>query len=1158
MDMDASFHESGEVEAEYDDYALEDEFNAPTSPSSKLLSAAPSMHLQTPGGEHRGLNESSPVPDEAASRPSGEIRGQELSQEIEEIPTTRFSELTLPVFVVEEIRACWVNYLKNAASPQAAGEAVFSAIFEAAPSLQSMFKSPRAVMAMRFMDGLTSIINLLDKPKALKIAVETLGFKHLNLEVTVPRVVLFRDAILDLLATELPEFSTSQARSGFASVLNWLGGSFIYVRVTYSSRLSILSVSWAAVNSKKTPETPVSGSLSGEHAEVNSNALVVVDTFKANDSRNRKPSPTPSGRRESKLGKSALTSMSREEKKTVQKVPETFEEMFKFNAAVMGLARQHWMVEVLACFDALVTNIGDPKRLQEECDVLSLQLAKHTQPYNLKDFKQVMLASLRSLLPQGWNSDNEVAWTWLWENVEGLISANHGKPSVYYAALKGFYDSLDQSMLNDFRNGIYSKFFGKCSEGQEFFKQSTTRLHFIADKIISMTADIFKEPAEVMNYISAIGLRHVGYAVPTDLFGPFVSACIEVVQYMVREAKAEEAFRWSLGLIARVLTRTIEEGSTIVMRAINANCARQLRKAVACAPRGDRAMWTLNVQVGSQCISPFMWAIESGSMDAAKAIIIDLLTIRADRENYYYAADQLFSRHTDVVQRICADAHKLLPTLLDGLIWRSRVTQHGRRRVNFFVKNLIVNTAGELADPIRAVVHFGDPGAICHPSMVIALDTIWSKLASRAFLFSKAWFLFSMAIFIATQCVLTRVDLLADPGFSSGPALPGVVVCIILGRTFIYLNMLVVTTLHIRSAILDHKHGRVVMVNQMQVPKSMASLNGVCGLAQAFCMLVMFALEPLFHCASQRRGGAPALASVTHCEDYEALVYAYSIFSMLSALLYFCQTLDMSVFNTKVSAYVLVCRRVFVEVLMFLGAVSFLLVALSCGAAALAHKDDSFNSIPFSILTLLRIILNDFSEGEYSTLNQDPVLMILVAFFLIMTIAFLLNMLVSQLNNMYAAVFSDMLGYARLQRGHTLLEVARHVSQKRWSYFTDSLSLGKRLEFNEGDIGLAGGIQTTEPAGLNPVTSDTIMRYGGSTSPGVPWPEGSKDQEDEDRFERMEKMVAKAMKRITKVVSHKGGKSSKSPHSNGGSSGSSLGSLGSAMDGDKDSDGASE
>ena len=59
---------------------------------------------------------------------------------------------------------------------EAAGEVIYSALFESAPSLQSLFVTPRAVQAMKFMNGIASFVTSLDDPPKLKILVETLGF----------------------------------------------------------------------------------------------------------------------------------------------------------------------------------------------------------------------------------------------------------------------------------------------------------------------------------------------------------------------------------------------------------------------------------------------------------------------------------------------------------------------------------------------------------------------------------------------------------------------------------------------------------------------------------------------------------------------------------------------------------------------------------------------------------------------------------------------------------------------------------------------------------------------------------------------------------------------------------------------------------------------
>lgn len=139
-------------------------------------------------------------------------------------------------------------------------------------------------------------------------------------------------------------------------------------------------------------------------------------------------------------------------------------------------------------------------------------------------------------------------------------------------------------------------------------------------------------------------------------------------------------------------------------------------------------------------------------------------------------------------------------------------------------------------------------------------------------------------------------------------------------------------------------------------------------------------------------------------------------------------------------------------------------------------------------------------------------------------------------------IFKDMLGYARLNRGSVILENVTHASAKRWEKFVASLKMDEKLEFNEGDIGLAGGIQVLEPAGAHPVTTDSIKRYGGSTSPASQWPETANDVDIEDKVDRLERIIEKAVKKIVKSTgkgaqSGASGASSASSMSSGSSGG---------------------
>merc|ERR1719150_2725796 len=121
-----------------------------------------------------------------------------------------------------------------------------------------------------------------------------------------------------------------------------------------------------------------------------------------------------------------------------------------------------------------------------------------------------------------------------------MLKGTMGKPAIQERALAKLWASLDEAAQMYVRREVYSKFFALAPAGQDYFKQSTTRLHFIADKLVTMTLDMYKDPKRMVEDISALGLRHVGYGIPTDLFGPFVTACVQVIRSLTEDDKAEE------------------------------------------------------------------------------------------------------------------------------------------------------------------------------------------------------------------------------------------------------------------------------------------------------------------------------------------------------------------------------------------------------------------------------------------------------------------------------------------------------------------------------------------------------------------------------------------------------------------------------------------
>ena len=637
---------------------------------------------------------------------------------------------------------------------------------------------------------------------------ETLGFVHLSVDITIPRIALFRDAILDLFETELADSFTPSARDGWGRLLSYVGGSQIWVRTHFSTRLKVLQESWKAANNRDNPQisdaerqkmlklsknqkkndvdidAEVASTDSPDSSEssfsgnTGHTALGPAHSTKVVGDRRRcgnclgtllncckccsfgkeaNKEKQDDGRKVSKDNKPKDTKPGKSQLQATD-VPRTFTEMFQWNCAVMGLSGRKWMQEILGSFTAMVEHIADMRRLQQECNIVSIRIAKVTAAgvnwVNLSEFKSCMLAALRSLLPTAWDTSHEVAWNWLWDNIETILKKTMGKPLVWEQSLQGMFAALSDEQLFNYRVNLYEKFFAAVPAGQDYFKQSNTRLHFIAESATNLSLKLLQDPWRMVDDVSALGLRHVGYGIPTEMFGPFTEAAVEALRGYVSDALVLEAFNWSLSIISQMLVHTVTEGSTIVMKAINNNSVSQLVKAVSCAPRGERSNWVLIVKVGTQDISPLRWAIASGSLSAAKAIIEDLLAIRADRERYYYGVDDLFQRHPDIVKILCTEAPMLLPTLLEGLIWRSRTVNQGVRRVNYYVKNLIVGSDGVFAGALPALVGIRDPKIISHVAVDLVANLLWSGIVMHEFITSKMWFIFSLVILMVSQTLL--------------------------------------------------------------------------------------------------------------------------------------------------------------------------------------------------------------------------------------------------------------------------------------------------------------------------------------------------------------------------------------------------------------------
>ena len=79
-------------------------------------------------------------------------------------------------------------------------------------------------------------------------------------------------------------------------------------------------------------------------------------------------------------------------------------------------------------------------------------------------------------------------------------------------------------------------------------------------------------------------------------------------------------------------------------------------------------------------------------------------------------------RHPDVVKRLAVDASTLLNDLFDGLLWRSATSVNGTRRVNYYIKHLLVTLNGKFAKNLEWISELHNPKLVTHPVLAVCAD----------------------------------------------------------------------------------------------------------------------------------------------------------------------------------------------------------------------------------------------------------------------------------------------------------------------------------------------------------------------------------------------------------------------------------------------------
>lgn len=164
------------------------------------------------------------------------------------------------------------------------------------------------------------------------------------------------------------------------------------------------------------------------------------------------------------------------------------------------------------------------------------------------------------------------------------------------------------------------------------------------------------------------------------------------------------------------------------------------------------------------------------------------------------------------------------------------------------------------------------------------------------------------------------------------------------------------------------------------------------GICLLFLLMAMCAGEPMFYCLHQ----IPITGPTERCKEAESVMQLYIILAMAAMVLHWLLVINLSVFATKLAAFVLVIREVFGEVGKFMVAIIFILVTFSSAIASLRHEVAEFRTLPKAANCLFATTVGIY-EGDYREMLHQPALLAAVFMFITVSAILLINLLIAQL-----------------------------------------------------------------------------------------------------------------------------------------------------------------
>eukprot|EP00397_Hematodinium_sp_SG-2012_P002998 GEMP01003006.1.p1 GENE.GEMP01003006.1~~GEMP01003006.1.p1 ORF type:complete len:1130 (+),score=154.99 GEMP01003006.1:81-3470(+) len=901
-----------------------------------------------------------------------------------------------------------------------AGNLIYDALYIALGPAAVLFKSPKKVLAFRVITQVERFVNHVEDKEFLEVELYNMSMRHLayvSYEEMKQHMVLFVGTIVGVIKNALDEYWNDASNHAWMVFFKYLGAHLLKNAQEFGGKVRLLRSSWAQVEELRNKDQKGEGNSTGGFGDALFFNLGVMS-------------------------------------------PEITSLIIRDRSELADL--------FTAGFNMLVTFVSDPPVMNEELYILAARHLEYgTEEHHFPVFGQAVMVTLRSLLPRTWNWAHEDAWGWLWNMSSKFMISTIANGHAHKQRLDDSMTRLEGVDMDELGAQFYGVLFAASVEVQQYFYKPNSLVKFIVSKVLQIIVAILHFPDATTHGIRALGMRHIKYAIPPDLFPLFGVSLTGTLPSFLEgfwDENIREAWATVFEFVKDCMTRAVLSGTNLVTKALVSNNATDCEDALSAAPRNERIIWLLEIDVSNIKVSPFQWALQDAKFEVARFMLNDTLVIRADREAYYYGKDVLFRVHQDLIDMLCRLSPPMLFNVFDGLMWHSRNIVDGQRRVNYYIRDVYGNPnvseyEDSFATPLAHLTRLRNSEVFTHPFVLFLLVLKWKQIGFNIYLRMQLINIMTLLFFMLGWVIL---DINTDEAFA----------CRVLAVTLVAFTLCYYQLPRIVRELIKFHVTRICW--GVYVPVFLSKITNAGRFIANIALVIAFVTD----------------VKVFPNNDTAQRISSWG--QGIACCLMFTLLIETAQLNITLLRFQHKLGAVGFQFMIYLLCILFTLIGFATSLVLSEGKSDDpshhFDSLWDAILNLFASILGLYNFRLEGLSGQ---MLIFFVLFCMVSIFLFTRLLLAIMSTITIEEDHHVEGFAFLERAELAIELESSCAINHRKSLWNTMNMDAPLLFDAGDLGPSGGLQVREIVGRQMsqrAADDRIIRYPGECNPGKPWP----------------------------------------------------------------------